>query len=220
MNKRTTLVVSLAAALTFSGALYGVASAAEQPPAPPTCGQAITDVLEYHGVTDAQKVLDDNKYPDQIQRYTDGFADQPSLAVLQKAVADAIAKDNVDKASVDSPATTAAKNALKLRTDLIASIQAKLDVANKALADAKAKLHTLTVIRDRVCAPKPGEPGTPGVPGKPGDPGTPGAPGTPAPPVLVPVPVPGAPAPVVTNPQITVVPNTTSGVNTGDGSLA
>lgn len=216
MNKRTTLVVSLAAALTFSGALYGVASATEappMPPKPPTCGAAITAVINFKGVTDAQAKID------QLNGELKGFTD--SLPALQKAVADNIALDNTAHATVDSPATVQAKAVLKARQDLIADVQAQLVVANKALVDAKVKLSVLTKVRDRVCAPKPGEPGTPGpsgAPGTPGDPGAPGAPGVPAPPVLVPVP--GAPAPVVTNPQITVVPNTTSGVNTGDGSLA
>jgi hypothetical protein len=214
MNKRTTLVVSLAAALTFSGALYGVASATETPhPLPlPTCGQAVTNVLEFKGVTDAQAKLD--TLNGELKSFTDG------LAALQKSVADNIALDNTNKATVDSPATVTAKNLLKARQDLIADVNAQIVVANKAMVDAKAKLSVLVKIRDKVCAPKTGPTGAPGTPGDPGAPGTPGAPGASGGTTLVPVPVPGAPAPVVTNPQITVVPNTSAGVNTGDGSLA
>jgi hypothetical protein len=211
MNKRSTLVVSLAAALTFSGALYGVASAAETPtpPIPPTCGQAITDVLNYHGVTDAQHVLDTSGFADQIKSLTDGPPGQLSLAALEQVKAAAIAKDNVDNATVDSQATKDAKAAVDARTAQIKAVQDKLDAANKALVDAKLKLSVLVKVRDRVCAPKTGATGDPGATGAPGAPGQ-----------LVPVPVPGAPAPVVTNPQITVVPDTSAGVNTGDGSLA
>lgn len=146
------LVIPAGLILAASIAFAPLAFAGEDQPAP-TCGQAIQDVVSFTGVTDAQKVLDQANFPAQIKSFTDGFANQPSLAVLQKAVADAIAADNAAHLPVDSAATTAAKAALKTRQDLIASVQAKFDAANKALADAKAKLAVLVAARDEACAP-------------------------------------------------------------------
>ncbi len=246
MNKRTTLAVSLAAALTFSGALYGVASATEAPPKPPTCGQAITDVLNFKDVTAAQAKLDElNGTLKSLNETT-----PPTLAALKQAVADDVAADNLAGLKADSQKTLDAKAALKARTDLIADVQNQIVVANKAMVDAKAKLAVLVKVRDQVCAPIPpkDDKDCADFPNQaaaqavldadksdpnrldanhngiaceaPAVEGPPAPPATQPPPVLVPVPVPGDPAPVVTNPQITVVPNTTSGVNTGDGSLA
>lgn len=189
-------------ALAASIAFAPLAFADETPPAP-TCEQATQDVVSFTGVTDAQKVLDQANFPAQIKNFTDGFANQPSLAVLQKAVADAVAADNAAGAKVDSAATTAAKAALKTRQDLIASVQDKFDAATKALVDAKAKLAVLVTVRDKACAPPVVVPPTT----IPATSTATVAPTTPPLPSILPVPVPDT-----STSQVATVP---AGVDTG-----
>lgn len=207
------LVIAAGLVLAASIAFAPLAFAGETPPAP-TCGQAIQDVVSFTGVADAQKVLDQANFPAQIKSFTDGFANQPSLAVLQKAVADAIAVDNAAGVKVDSAVTTAAKAALKTRQDLLASVQAKLDDATKALADAKAKLAVLVTIRDKACAPPVVVPPTtdPATPTT--DPTSTVAPSSTPFPTLIPVPVPDTSSSQgdVSTPQVDAIP---SAIDTG-----
>lgn len=86
--------------------------------------------------------------------------------------------------------------------DTIAKAQAAVDLNAEQIIKAKAKLKIAVEL-----AAKDNCLGIPGTPGTPGAPGTPGLPG-----VVIPQPN--------DSPQFDLVPNTSRGVNTGDGSTA
>lgn len=211
MNKRTTLGISLAAALACSGALFGVASAAEVPPDPQVvvvktqvaCG-TVTVTLTNNDT--GAYGFDWHTVP-----WNGGNAGVKSGSLTVAAGATVTNTIHLKEDSYDG------KGAFTLGVVFGPNThkQPFLDLG-LVVTDCKPPVITTKPTVPPTTTPtvapttKPTTPVTTDT--KP--------PATTAPPVLVPVPVPADPAAPVANPQFAVVPNTTSGVNTGDGSLA
>lgn len=208
MNKRTTVAVSLLAALALSGTIYGVAAAETPAPNPQivdvktqvACG-TVTVTLANH---------DTGAYGFEWHTvpWNGGNVGVKSGSMTVAAGATVTHTVHLVEDSYDG------KGAFTLGVVFgpNAPMQPFVDLG---LVNTDCKPPVLTT------KPKPPvDPTTKPAPTT--DPKTPpttvAPPASTPPPVLIPVPVPGAPA--VANPQFSVVPNTTSGVNTGDGSLA
>lgn len=156
MKFRPLAVTAAVAALLLAGAGVALAQDATTGPDTVACTDATAAAKDYTGITDAQSALDKSGLAAQVKSFTDGFANQPSLAVLQAAVQASVDADNVAGEKVDSDKTVAAKAAVKVRVDLIASVQVKLDAANKAVADAITEKARLDKAATGACtAPAP-----------------------------------------------------------------